>query len=146
MNVEQLFTPLQLGSIEIPNRVIMAPLTRMRAGAGNCPTTLNVAYYAQRASAGFIIAEGTAVSPQGQGYPSAPGIYSPAQVKGWLRVTEAVHSHKGRIFVQIAHNGRNSHSSLMPNGSLPVAPSAVHRISQGSRASSSRFRLKPHVS
>ena len=103
----------------------MAPLTRMRAGAGNAPTELNALYYAQRASAGLIIAEGTAVSQQGQGYPNAPGIYTPEQVAGWKKVTEAVHERGGKIFLQLAHNGRNSHSSFMPDGGVPVAPSPL---------------------
>lgn len=120
-----LFQPLQLGSITLPNRIIMAPLTRMRAGAGNVPTALNAKYYAQRATAGLIIAEGTAVSRQGQGYPNAPGIYTQEQLDGWKTVTEAVHSRGGRIFLQIAHNGRNSQSSFMPDGGPPVAPSAI---------------------
>jgi len=120
-----LFQPLQLGSITLPNRIIMAPLTRMRAGAGNVPTALNAKYYAQRATAGLIIAEGTAVSQQGQGYPNAPGIYTQEQLDGWKTVTEAVHSRGGRIFLQIAHNGRNSQSSFMPDGGPPVAPSAI---------------------
>jgi N-ethylmaleimide reductase len=125
MTYDALFTPLQLGALCIPNRIIMAPLTRMRAGSGNIPTALNAKYYAQRATAGLIIAEGTAVSPQGQGYPSAPGIYTNDQIEGWRFVTNAVHSKGGRVFLQIAHNGRNSHSSLLPEHSLPVAPSAI---------------------
>jgi N-ethylmaleimide reductase len=125
MNHDVLFAPLQLGAIQMPNRIIMAPLTRMKAGAGNVPTALNAKYYAQRASAGLIIAEGTAVSQQGQGYPSAPGIYTNEQLEGWRLVTEAVHSKRGRIFLQIAHNGRNSHSSLLPGETMPVAPSAI---------------------
>ncbi len=120
-----LFLPLQLGSITLPNRIVMAPLTRMRAGAGNAPTAMNAKYYAQRATAGLIVAEGTAVSQQGQGYPNAPGIYTQEQLNGWKTVTEAVHSQGGRIFLQIAHNGRNSHSSFMPDGGPPVAPSAI---------------------
>jgi N-ethylmaleimide reductase len=125
MPTNPLFTPTRLGTIEIPNRIIMAPLTRMRAGAGNSPTVLNAEYYAQRASAGLIIAEGTAISPQGQGYPNAPGIYTAGQIAAWRVVTDAVHARGGRIVMQIAHNGRNSHSSLMPGGELPVAPSAI---------------------
>jgi N-ethylmaleimide reductase len=125
MNHDALFAPLQLGTIQMPNRIIMAPLTRMRAGSGNVPTALNAKYYSQRASAGLIIAEGTAVSHQGQGYPSAPGIYTNEQLDGWRLVTDAVHLKCGRIFLQIAHNGRNSHSSLLPQNSLPVAPSAI---------------------
>jgi N-ethylmaleimide reductase len=125
MNSSSFFEPLRLGSITLPNRIIMAPLTRMRAGASNAPTALNAEYYAQRANAGLIIAEGTAVSQQGQGYPNAPGIYTREQVNGWRAVTQAVHSRGGRIFLQIAHNGRNSHSSYMPDGGPPVAPSAI---------------------
>ena len=125
MKHSRLFEPLHLGSITLPNRIIMAPLTRMRAGTGNAPTELNALYYSQRASAGLIIAEGTAVSQQGQGYPNAPGIYSSEQVDGWRKVTKAVHELGGRIFIQLAHNGRNSHSSFMPDGGVPVAPSPI---------------------
>jgi N-ethylmaleimide reductase len=125
MHTEALFTSLRLGAIQLPNRIIMAPLTRMRAGAANVPTALNAEYYAQRASAGVIISEGTAISPQAQGYPNAPGIYTAAQIAGWRTVTDGVHARGGRIIMQIAHNGRNSHSSLMPDGAPPVAPSAV---------------------
>ncbi len=120
-----LFTSLRLGALQLPNRIIMAPLTRMRAGAANVPTTLNAEYYAQRASAGLIISEGTAISPQAQGFPNAPGIYTAAQIAGWRTVTDGVHARGGRIIMQIAHNGRNSHSSLLPDGALPVAPSAI---------------------
>jgi N-ethylmaleimide reductase len=103
----------------------MAPLTRMRAGAANVPSALNAEYYAQRCSAGLIISEGTAISPQAQGYPNAPGIYTAAQIAGWRTVTDRVHAHGGRMVMQIAHNGRNSHSSLMADGVIPVAPSAI---------------------
>jgi N-ethylmaleimide reductase len=120
-----LFTPLRLGNIDLPNRIVMAPLTRMRAGDGHVPTLLNVEYYRQRASAGLIIAEGTAISAEAQGYPAAPGIYTAAQVAGWRVVTDAVNSRGGRIVMQIAHNGRNSHSSFMPDGGPPFAPSAI---------------------
>jgi N-ethylmaleimide reductase len=125
MSKETLFSSLRLGAMQLPNRIIMAPLTRMRAGPGNVPTALNAEYYAQRASAGLIISEGTAISVQAQGYPNAPGIYTAAQIAGWRAVTDGVHARGGRIVMQIAHNGRNSHSSLMPDGSPPVAPSAV---------------------
>ena len=120
-----LFTPLRLGNIDLPNRIVMAPLTRMRAGDGHVPTMLNVEYYRQRASAGLIIAEGTAISAEAQGYPAAPGIYTAAQIAGWRVVTDAVHSRGGRIVMQIAHNGRNSHSSFMPDGGPPFAPSSI---------------------
>ncbi|HEY4709368.1 MAG TPA: alkene reductase [Candidatus Acidoferrales bacterium] len=125
MSTDILFTPLRLGAIELPNRIVMAPLTRMRAGANNVPTALNAEYYAQRSSAGLIISEGTAVSTQAQGYPSSPGIYTAEQVAGWRTVTDAVHARGGRMVMQIEHNGRNSHSSLLPDGSLPVAPSSI---------------------
>ena len=125
MSKELLFSPLQLGAVQIPNRIIMAPLTRMRAGANSVPTPMNAKYYAQRASAGLIISEGTAVSPDAHGYPSDPGIYTAEQIAGWRVVTDAVHARGGRIIMQIAHNGRNSHSSLRPDGSVPVAPSAI---------------------
>jgi N-ethylmaleimide reductase len=120
-----LFTSLRLGAIHLPNRIVMAPLTRMRAGAGNSPTALNAEYYAQRASAGLIISEGTAVSPQAHGYPNSPGIYTADQIAGWRAVTDTVHAQGGRIIMQIGHNGRNSHSSLLPDGEIPAAPSSI---------------------
>ncbi|QLE55153.1 alkene reductase [Nostoc sp. TCL26-01] len=120
-----LFSPYKLGDLELPNRIVMAPLTRQRAGEGNVPHQLNATYYTQRASAGLIIAEATQVSPQGQGYPHTPGIHSPAQVAGWQLVTEAVHQQGGKIFLQLWHVGRISHPDLQPDGTLPVAPSAI---------------------
>ena len=120
-----LFSPYQLGNLELPNRIVMAPLTRNRAGKGNVPYQMNVTYYVQRASAGLIIAEATQVTPEGQGYPATPGIHSPEQVEGWKLVTDAVHQHGGRIFLQLWHVGRISHPDLQPNGALPVAPSAI---------------------
>ena len=120
-----LFTPFHKRGLELQNRIVMAPLTRMRAGEGNVPTALNAEYYAQRASAGLIIGEAAQVSPQGLGYPHTPGIHSPEQVEGWKRVTKAVHDNGGRIFLQLWHVGRISHPSLQPDGLLPVAPSAV---------------------
>jgi N-ethylmaleimide reductase len=125
MSIGILFTPLRVGAIQLPNRIVMAPLTRMRAGANNVPSALNAEYYAQRSSAGLIISEGTAVSAQGQGYPSSPGIYTTEQIVGWRGVTDAVHDRGGRIIMQIQHNGRNSHSSLLPDGCSPVAPSPI---------------------
>jgi N-ethylmaleimide reductase len=122
---DSLFAPLRLGAIRIPNRIIMAPLTRMRAGPGNAPTAMNATYYAQRASAGLIISEGTAISPDAHGYPSAPAIHTAEQIDRWHAVTDAVHARGGLMIMQIAHNGRNSHSSLRPDGSAPVAPSAI---------------------
>lgn len=120
-----LFTPILFGPYTLPNRIVMAPLTRNRAEAGNVPGPLNAVYYAQRASAGLIISEASQVSPQGLGYPGTPGIYSPEQVEGWKLVTEAVHKNNGRIFLQLWHVGRISHPDLQPEGILPVAPSAL---------------------
>ncbi|MBW4658320.1 MAG: alkene reductase [Drouetiella hepatica Uher 2000/2452] len=120
-----LFSPVKLGRYELSNRIVMAPLTRNRAGDGNVPRELNAEYYAQRASAGLIVAEATQISPQGLGYPLTPGIHSAEQIAGWKLVTAAVHAKGGRIFLQLWHVGRISHPSLQPNGELPVAPSAI---------------------
>ena len=120
-----LFTPLQLGAIQLPNRIIMAPLTRSRAGEGNAPTPLNAEYYAQRASAGLIITEATQVCDTAQGYPNTPGIHTDAQTVGWRAVAEAVHAAGGRIVTQLWHTGRISHPLFQPNGALPLAPSAI---------------------
>lgn len=120
-----LFDPYRLGSLTLPNRIVMAPLTRNRAGAGNVPTALMAEYYAQRAEAGLIVAEATQVCPEGQGYEATPGIHSHEQVAGWKQVTDAVHARGGRIFLQLWHVGRVSHASLQPGGKAPVAPSAI---------------------
>ena len=120
-----LFSPVKLGPYELTNRMVMAPLTRNRAGIRNVPQNMNVEYYAQRASAGLIITEATQISPQGVGYPHTPGIHNWEQVQGWRRVTEAVHERGGRMFLQLWHVGRISHPSLQPNGTLPVAPSSI---------------------
>lgn len=126
MSVPSLFSPLSLGPYPLAHRVVMAPLTRMRAGAGNIPGGLAAEYYGQRASAGgLIIAEASQICPEGQGYPATPGIHTPGQVEGWKRVTEAVHAKGGHIFLQLWHVGRSSHSSHQPGGKLPVAPSAI---------------------
>ncbi len=121
-----LFDSLQLGDLTLKNRIIMAPLTRMRSlQPGNIPHALNAEYYAQRASAGLIISEATQISQQGQGYPGTPGIHTPEQISGWKRVTDAVHGKDGKIFLQLWHVGRISHSSHQPEGKPPVAPSAI---------------------
>ena len=119
-----LFDPLQFGDISVSNRIAMAPLTRNRAAAGQVPTPLMAAYYAQRASAGLIIAEATQISPEGQGYLDTPGIYSSAQLAGWRAVTDAVHAKGGRIVLQLWHVGRISHVSLQPGGQQPVSSTA----------------------
>jgi N-ethylmaleimide reductase len=120
-----LFDPAPLGPLSLKNRVVMAPLTRSRAGSEGVPGPMNADYYAQRASAGLIVSEATNISPQGRGYAYTPGIYSDEQVEGWKLVTDAVHAKGGRIFCQLWHVGRISHPSLQPNGELPVAPSAI---------------------
>jgi N-ethylmaleimide reductase len=120
-----ILSPFRLDPLELPNRVVMAPMTRNRAGAGNAPTALNATYYAQRAGAGLIVSEATQISPQGVAYPGTPGIHSTEQVAGWKLVTDAVHRAHGRIFLQLWHVGRISHPSMQPNGDLPVAPSAI---------------------
>ena len=120
-----LFEPVLLGPNRLANRVVMAPLTRSRASEDGVPSSLMAEYYAQRASAGLIIAEGTNISPQGRGYAFTPGIYNDAQVEGWRQVTETVHARGGCIFPQLWHVGRVSHPSLQLGGALPVAPSAI---------------------
>jgi N-ethylmaleimide reductase len=123
--VSKLFEPYQLGPLKLPNRLVMAPLTRNRAAAGFVPGPLAAEYYSQRASAGLLVTEASQVSQQGQGYQDTPGIYSKEQVAGWRKVTERVHERGGRIFIQLWHVGRISHTSLQPNGGAPVGPSAI---------------------
>jgi N-ethylmaleimide reductase len=119
-----LFTPIQAGALQLANRVVMAPLTRNRA-PGAVPTPLMAIYYSQRASAGLLITEATAISHQGQGYADVPGLYAPEQVEGWKQVTQAVHAAGGKMVVQLWHVGRVSHTDLQPGGAAPVAPSAI---------------------
>jgi N-ethylmaleimide reductase len=119
-----LFDPLPMGKLHLPNRIVMAPLTRNRA-PNAIPNRLMAEYYTQRASAGLLITEATAISAQGQGYADVPGLYGSEQLDGWKAVTESVHAHKGRIFVQLWHVGRVSHVDLQPDGQKPVAPSAI---------------------
>ncbi len=121
----KLLEPYKLGPTTLPNRLVMAPLTRNRAVAGMVPSPLAVEYYGQRASAGLLITEASQISQQGQGYQDTPGIYSKEQVAGWRKVTERVHGRGGRIFIQIWHVGRISHTTLQPNGGAPVGPSAI---------------------
>ncbi|MGE8615626.1 MAG: alkene reductase [Achromobacter veterisilvae] len=122
--MSQLFEPLRVGDLTLPNRVIMAPLTRMHAGPGRVPNDLMVEYYTQRAGAGMILTEATAVTPQGVGYADTPGLWTPEQVAGWRKVTSAVHADGGRIVAQLWHVGRISDPMFL-DGDLPVAPSAI---------------------
>ena len=128
--MKRLFETVQMGPLVLRNRVLMAPLTRNRADAEGVHSELAVTYYAQRASAGLIITEATQISPMGKGYINTPGIHSPQQVQAWRRVVDAVHGKGGRIFLQLWHVGRISHSSLLPNNAQPVAPSAIRANSQ----------------
>lgn len=120
-----LFQPFQLGDIQLANRMVMAPLTRSRAEAGNVPGPMTVEYYAQRASLGLIIAEATQVSAQAQGYVATPGLHTPEQIAGWRKVTDEVHARGGKIFVQLWHTGRMSHTAFQPGENAPVAPSSI---------------------
>jgi N-ethylmaleimide reductase len=122
--MKSLFEPVQLGPLHLPNRIVMAPLTRNRAPDA-IPTPLMAEYYSQRAGAGLIISEGTAITHQGQGYADVPGLYGTEQLDAWRQVTKAVHAKGGRIFCQLWHVGRISHVDLQPGGQPPVAPSAI---------------------
>src|ERR1700689_5030817 len=145
MGATDIFSPFQLGPLTLPNRIVMAPMTRNRAGPGNAPTTLNATYYAQRASAGLIIAEASQVSPQGLGYPGTPGIHNAEQIAGWKLVTDAVHRAGGRIFLQLWHVGRISHPALQPGGALPVAPSALAPAGQAWTLDGMKPYVTPHA-
>ncbi|MGV2488628.1 UNVERIFIED_CONTAM: alkene reductase, partial [Bacillus mycoides] len=119
-----LFDPIQAGDLHLANRIAMAPLTRNRSPRA-VPRDITATYYAQRASAGLLITEGTAISHQGQGYADVPGLYATEQLDGWKRVTAAVHARGGRIVTQLWHVGRVSHRALQPGGAAPVAPSPI---------------------
>lgn len=120
-----LFSPLSIGSVALANRIVMAPMTRSRAGDDGIPKDMHATYYAQRASAGLIITEGVNISAQGRGYAGTPGLWTQEQVAGWRMVTQAVHAAGGVIFPQLWHVGRLSHTDLQPGGEAPVAPSAI---------------------
>lgn len=124
MNTPSLFDPVRVGAWNLPNRILLAPLTRARAGVERIPNRMMAEYYTQRASAGMIISEATSVTPMGVGYADTPGVWSEAQVEGWKRITESVHKAGGRILLQLWHVGRMSDPMFL-NGATPVAPSAV---------------------
>ena len=130
-----LFDPITMGEISLSNRIVMAPLTRNRS-PGAVPNDLNVTYYQQRATAGLIITEATAITQQGQGYADVPGLYKPEAIAGWKKITDVVHAEGGKIVVQLWHVGRISHTSLQPNEGKPVAPSAL-------TAKSKTYIIKP---
>lgn len=125
-----LFTPLKIGNLSLKNRIVMAPLTRSRAGVERLPNDIMAEYYAQRASAGLIISEATVISEQGIGFPQTPGIYTDKQAQAWQKITNVLREKDTPIFLQLWHCGRSSHSDFQPNNNLPVAPSAI-KISQG---------------
>jgi N-ethylmaleimide reductase len=125
-----LFTPLQMGNLVLANRLVLAPLTRNRAGDENVPTDLNTLYYTQRSSAGLLITEGSQISSNALGYPGTPGIHSKKQIAGWKKITDAVHKEGSLIFIQLWHTGRISHSSILPDNALPVAPSAIRPMGE----------------
>jgi N-ethylmaleimide reductase len=139
------FSAFKLGAMILPNRMVMAPMTRNRAGPGEVPSLLAVTYYTQRASAALIVTEGTQISQQGQGYPGTPGIHSPEQVAGWRRVTDSVHAAGGRIFLQLWHVGRISHPSLQPGGAAPVAPSALRPAGEAITETGMQPFVVPHA-
>ncbi len=148
MTASALFSPLRVGPYTLSHRVVMAPLTRMRADEpGDTPRALNVEYYRQRATRdGLIITEGSPISETAKGMPATPGIYSPAQVEGWKAITDAVHGAGGRMFLQLWHVGRISHSSHQPGGALPVAPSAIAAVGNAFTATFERVPFEtPHA-
>lgn len=138
--IKKLLTSLTLGPYKLRNRVVMAPLTRTRAGDRNVPREMNIVYYRQRASAGLIISEATTVSPYGYGYYGTPGIHTEEQRDAWKHITDAVHKEGGLMFLQLWHVGRISHQDLQPGGVLPVSASAIRP--RGSALT--RDGLKPH--
>ena len=146
MNFPSLFSPLQVGSYRLQHRVVMAPLTRMRAERSSfAPRALNAEYYGQRATpGGLIIAEASPVLVTGRGNPATPGIYSDEQIRGWRSVVDAVHAKGGVIFLQLWHVGRVSHSSFQPGGALPVAPSAVPITGNGMMAMTADGKMVPY--
>src|SRR5258705_11178272 len=143
MSVQPLFTPVRVGDLDLPNRIVMAPLTRMRAGPiDHVPTALQAEYYAQRASAGLIVAEATAISPDGLGYADPPGLWSADQVRGWRLVTDAVHATGGRIIAQLWHTGAIAHPD-MRGGSPPLSASDVNLLYVSVTASGKKPTVTP---
>lgn len=141
---KSLFSSYTIGDLKLENRMVMAPLTRNRAGTGNVPSDMNAEYYQQRATAGLIITEASQVSPGGVGYPGTPGIHSDEQVAGWRKVTDAVHKEGGRIFIQLWYCGRISHPSLL-DGHRPVAPSAIRPEGEAVTMDGMQAFVEPHA-
>ncbi len=146
MSVQPLFTPVRMGDLDLPNRIVMAPLTRMRAGSiDHVPTGLQAEYYVQRASAGLIVAEATAISPDGFGYADTPGLWSAEQVRGWRRVTNAVHAAGGRIIAQLWHTGAISHPDVRDR-SQPLSASDVDLLHESVTVSGRKPTVAPRPS
>src|SRR3954466_10853431 len=145
MNFPRLFSPVQIGPYQLKHRLVLAPLTRMRAAKPSlAPRPLNAEYYAQRATpGGLLIAEASPVAATAFGSPGVPGIYSAQQIEGWRKVVDAVHAKGGIIFLQLWHVGRVSHSSFQPGGALPVAPSAI-AIPEEFKASTADGKIVPY--
>jgi N-ethylmaleimide reductase len=143
VSVQPLFTPVRMGDLDLPNRIVMAPLTRMRAGSiDHVPSSVQAEYYAQRASAGLIVAEATAISPDGFGYADTPGLWSAEQVRGWRVVTDAVHAAGGRIIAQLWHTGAIAHPD-MRGGSQPLSASDVNLLYESVTASGRKPTVAP---
>lgn len=140
-----LLEPFRIGNLVLPNRFVMAPLTRQRAAKGFVTNKLHAEYYSQRATAGLIISEASQISPKGQGYPNTPGIYNKEQIEGWKLVTDAVHEKGGRIFCQMWHVGRHSHPLLQLDGGLPVGPSAVAETGHVTTPEGKKNPVIPHA-
>ena len=145
LTATDLFGPVRMGPITLANRIVMAPLTRSRAGAGDVQGPMNATYYGQRAEAGLIISEATQISQQGKGYAFTPGVYTDEQVAGWRLVTEAVHAKGGHIFAQLWHVGRISHPDLQKDDALPVAPSAIQPKGQAFTEAGFKPFVKPRA-
>ena len=139
-----LFSPTKLGPYDLPNRIVMAPMTRSRAGAGQVALPITADYYAQRSTAGLIITEGSQISRQAVGYQGTPGIHTSQQIVGWGHVTNAVHKQGGRIFLQLWHVGRVSHPDLLEDGTLPVAPTALPPAGAVRTAEGEKPYVTPH--
>ncbi|MBW4510313.1 MAG: alkene reductase [Scytonematopsis contorta HA4267-MV1] len=144
-NEINLFTPLALGSQTLQNRIVMAPMTRCRADKGGVPSSINAAYYAQRATAGLIVTEATQVSHLSTAYANTPGIFTQEQIPGWKLVTDAVHQKGGKIYLQLWHAGRVAHPLLHPEGATPVAPSAIAAKGKVYTPSGMQAYVTPHA-
>ncbi len=145
MSTKDLFSTVTIGKLKLNNRMVMAPMTRNRAGENNAPQAMNVEYYRQRARAGLIITEASQISAEAVGYPGTPGIYSDEQVAGWHKITDAVHEEGGCIYLQLWYCGRISHPDLLPDGQTPVAPSAIKPEGEAVTFEGMKAFVEPHA-